>query len=78
LYHVITRGNRRQGIFLDEKDIKKLLAFLTEYKYRHPFRLYAYALMKNVRKDKPFKETLTRMGENLAKGRKRKHRISVA
>ncbi len=47
LYHVITRGNRRQGIFLDEKDMKKLLAFLAEYKSRYPFRLYAYALMKN-------------------------------
>ena len=47
LYHVITRGNRRQGIFLDEKDMKKFLAFLAEYKCRHPFRLYAYALMKN-------------------------------
>ena len=47
LYHVITRGNRRQGIFLDEKDMKKFRAFLAEYKRRHPFRLYAYALMKN-------------------------------
>ncbi len=27
--------------------MKKLLAFLAEYKSRHPFRLYAYALMKN-------------------------------
>lgn len=47
LYHVITRGNRRQGIFLDEKDMKKFLAFLAEYKCRCPFRLYAYGLMKN-------------------------------
>jgi hypothetical protein len=23
LYHVITRGNRRQGVFLDEKDFRK-------------------------------------------------------
>lgn len=47
LYHVITRGNRRQGIFLDEKDLKKFVAYLVDYKCRHPFRLYAYALMKN-------------------------------
>src|SRR4030043_2119461 len=47
LYHVITRGNRRQGVFLDEKDMKKFLAFLADYKSRHPFHLYAYALMKN-------------------------------
>ena len=34
-------------LFLDEKDRKKFLAFLAEYKGRHPFRLYAYALVKN-------------------------------
>ena len=47
LYHVVSRGNRRQGIFLDEKDMKKFLSYLVEYKSRRPFRLYAYALMKN-------------------------------
>jgi len=47
LYHVISRGNRRQRIFLDEKDMKKFLSYLVEYKSRRPFRLYAYALMKN-------------------------------
>ena len=47
LYHVISRGNRRQGIFLDEKDMEKFLAYLVEYKSRRPFHLYAYALMKN-------------------------------
>jgi len=47
LYHVITRGNRRQGIFLDEKDLKTFLSYLSEYKCRYPFKLYAYALMKN-------------------------------
>jgi len=47
LYHVITRGNRRQGIFLDEKDLRTFLAYLSDYKDRYPFYLYAYALMKN-------------------------------
>jgi putative transposase len=47
LYHVISRGNRRQGIFLDDKDLKMFLACLSAYKGRYPFRLYAYALMKN-------------------------------
>lgn len=28
LYHVITRGNRRQGIFLDEKDLQLFLTYL--------------------------------------------------
>jgi putative transposase len=47
LYHVITRGNRRQGIFLDEKDWERFLAYLLDYKNRYAFHLYAYALMKN-------------------------------
>jgi len=47
LYHVISRGNRRQGIFRDENDLKRFLAYLSDCKTRFPFRLYAYALMKN-------------------------------
>jgi REP element-mobilizing transposase RayT len=47
LYHVITRGNRRQGIFLDEKDFQRFLAYLSDCKKRFPFRLYAYALLRN-------------------------------
>jgi REP element-mobilizing transposase RayT len=44
---VISRGNRRQGIFRDEKDLKRFLAYLSDCKTRFPFRLYAYALMKS-------------------------------
>jgi len=47
LYHVITRGNRRQGIFLDEKDLQRFLTYLSDCKNRFSFRLYAYSLMKN-------------------------------
>jgi REP element-mobilizing transposase RayT len=47
LYHVIVRGNRRQAIFLDEKDLRAYLSYLSEYKSNHSFHLYAYALMKN-------------------------------
>ncbi len=47
LYHVIARGNQRQDIFLGEKDFQKYLSLLSEYKSRYPFRLYAYALMRN-------------------------------
>lgn len=46
LYHVITRGNYRQDLFLSETDLKRFLSFLSEYKIRYSFRLYAYALMK--------------------------------
>ena len=47
LYHVISRGNQRQDIFLDKKDMKTYLFYLSEYKLRYPSHLYAYALMKN-------------------------------
>ena len=47
LYHVISRGNQRQDIFLDHKDLKTFLSYLVEYKIRYPFHLYAYSLMKN-------------------------------
>jgi putative transposase len=47
LYHVITRGNRKQGIFLDEEDLQRFLTYLLACKKRFSFRLYAYALMKS-------------------------------
>ncbi len=47
LYHVIARGNRRQCVFLDEKDLQRFLTSLSSCKNRFPFRLYAYALMQN-------------------------------
>jgi len=47
LYHVIARGNQKQGIFLEEIDFKTYLSYLSEYKSKYSFYLYAYALMKN-------------------------------
>lgn len=44
-YHVITRGNQRQRVFLDEKDFSKYLEFLSDYKERYGFWIYAYVLM---------------------------------
>ncbi|MBM4322828.1 MAG: transposase, partial [Deltaproteobacteria bacterium] len=45
-YHVIARGNQRQKIFREEVDFKTYLAYLSEYKSKYSFFLYAYALMK--------------------------------
>jgi REP element-mobilizing transposase RayT len=47
LYHAITRGSRRRGIFLDERDFQRFLSYLSDCKKRFPFRLSAYALLKN-------------------------------
>lgn len=46
-YHVITRGNRREKIFRDTRDILKYLEILSGYKRRHQFCLYSYVLMSN-------------------------------
>jgi len=47
LYHVIARGNQRQDIFVSEADFRTYLAYLSEYKEKYHFHLYAYSLMKN-------------------------------
>jgi len=44
---VIARGNQKQDIFIRAADFKTYLAYLSEYKERYHFHLYAYALMKN-------------------------------
>ena len=41
-YHVITRGNQRQKVFIDEEDFLKYLEFLRNYKDRYGFSIYAY------------------------------------
>lgn len=46
-YHVIARGNQKQAIFLDKEDFRTYIAYLSEYKSKYNFHLYAYALMKN-------------------------------
>jgi putative transposase len=46
-YHVITRGNQRQKIFREASDYEKYQQYLTIYKNRHHYALYAYVLMGN-------------------------------
>ena len=46
-YHVITRGNQKQKIFKDTTDYQKFIQFLTIYKNRYYYSLYAYVLMSN-------------------------------
>lgn len=46
-YHVIARGNRGDKIYRDDKDYHLYLSFLSEYKERYHFYLYAYTLMPN-------------------------------
>ena len=47
LYHIYSRGNNRQRIFLSDDDYRKFLAQLDRQKRKLPFFLYAYCLMPN-------------------------------
>lgn len=46
-YHVISRGNARQNIFLSDSDFQRYLAYLGEYQRLYRFRIFAYVLMTN-------------------------------
>lgn len=47
LYHILSRGNNRQNIFLSDHDYQKFLKVLEQIKNQRPFFLYAYCLMPN-------------------------------
>jgi putative transposase len=46
-YHIITRGNQKQTVFLESKDFEKYLHLLTKYKIKFKFKLYSFCLMSN-------------------------------
>jgi putative transposase len=46
-YHIYNRGNRKQNIFSNEKDYKRYLSKLKEYKDKHNVTILAYCLMPN-------------------------------
>ena len=47
LYHVTTRGDNKESVFLEEADYQQYLMLLRRYKDRFHFILHAYALMAN-------------------------------
>jgi len=47
VYHVTSRGNDRQAIFLTEKDFADFLRVLCSAVKRYRFLLHAYCLMNN-------------------------------
>ena len=47
IHHVITRGNQKQKIFLENNDYQKYLEILEHYKYKFWFQLFGYCLMPN-------------------------------
>ena len=47
LYHITSRGNTRQAIFLNEEDFTDFLEILNSVVKRYNFLLHAYCLMNN-------------------------------
>jgi len=46
-YHIITRGNQKQSVFLDSRDYQKYLYILKKYKKKYNFKIYGFCLMPN-------------------------------
>lgn len=47
IYHITTRGNNRQAIFLDVEDRDRYLAFAAQAKEVFGFKLHLYVFMTN-------------------------------
>lgn len=47
VYHIINRGNNRQGVFRDEDDFLTYLKTIKKFKEKYSFKLYGYCLMDN-------------------------------
>lgn len=47
VYHIITRGNQKQTVFLDMADYQIYLKMLAKQKKRFGFKLYSFCLMPN-------------------------------
>jgi len=47
VYHLTSRGNAKQAIFLDEEDFADFLRVLCQMVKRDHFLLHAYCLMNN-------------------------------
>ncbi len=46
-YHIITRGNQRQKVFMCEEDYEKYLHIVKKAKKKYRVNIYAYCLMPN-------------------------------
>ncbi len=47
LYHLLSRGNERSNIFMDEKDRRDFLEAVREMSQRFDIDIFAYVLMNN-------------------------------
>lgn len=47
VYHIMSRGNNGQNVFLIEEDYKRFIDILADVKKKRPFTLFGYCLMPN-------------------------------
>ncbi len=80
LYHVISRGNARQKIFLSTGDFQRYLSYLAHYQQLDRFRVFAYVLMPNhvhlliETSDVPLSRTMQRLNSRYSLVFNRVHR----
>ena len=46
-YHITSRGNQKQKVFIEDEDFEYYLVKLKKYKRKYDFLLYVYCLMPN-------------------------------
>jgi len=47
-HHIVQRGNNREKVFLDWRDYKKYLSFLSKYSEEKEVAVLAYCLMLTI------------------------------
>ncbi|MBU0477775.1 transposase [bacterium] len=70
-YHIITRGNQRQTVFMSEKDYTIYLGILKKAKHKYHILLYSYCLMPNhahLLVETPFSSSLSKFMQWLNRG----------
>lgn len=70
-YHIITRGNQKQNVFLEEAGYKRYFKILTKYTKHFKAKLYSFCLMPNhihllLEPEVPEKLTKLMQGLNLS------------
>lgn len=46
-YHIVTRGNQKNPIFMNDLDREKYLRLILRYKRKYGFKIYCWCLMEN-------------------------------
>ena len=80
LYHVISRGNQRQDIFLDDQDLGCMVTDVSKHFQRSPMRMSQAIIQfeNELNKDEPLRKTIEKLREVLIKKGKKKYFISIA